>query len=393
MNMTTCIESYKEELVQWRREFHMYPEIGFQEVRTSARVIELLEEMDVEIIKHFSETAVIAVIKGALPGPVVGLRSDMDALAMPDSKDVPYKSKVDGVCHSCGHDAHTAIGLGIAKYFSTHKEVLKGTLKIIFQPAEEGPAPGGSKLIVESGKVDDIEKILCLHVHPDYPLGTLIFRRKEMLASHDDFEIVVTGSGGHGAYPHQATDSLRTAIEIYQVLQNFMNREVDPVKSALLSINYFSTGTSRAANVMQKDVVFGGTLRTFDNELRGFALKRLGDIVKHICEMNGCSYKLETSPVSVALINDDKLIDLCEQAGSEIVGKENIVFSEFPEMGADNFAYFGLKAKGAYFYMGSTNPKDLGKYTFHQQNFDLDEDALCLGTKILVNAIRKLAEE
>lgn len=392
MSLKDCITSYEKELITWRRDFHSHPETGFKEIRTSKKIIEILENFDVTIVKDFSNTAVIAIVKGNKPGPVVGLRADMDALPLTDAKDVEYKSKNEGVCHACGHDVHTTVGLGIVKYYSTHKDELCGTLKVIFQPAEEGPAPGGAKPIVESGKVDDLDYVVGLHTNPDHEVGKLILRRNEMLASADNFEIHITGTGGHGAYPHQTKDPLRTGIEVYNILQNVITREIEPVKPIALSICSFNGGTLEGTNVIPKSISMSGTVRTFDNEIRSYILNRIKEIVDSICKANGCTGEVKISTVSIALHNDNELIDLCEEIGKDMFGTEKVEYMQVPEMGYDDFAYFGLKARAVYLYYGTSNKNDLGKFTFHQPLFDVDEKCLCIGVELLVNVINKITK-
>lgn len=392
MSIKEYVKSHHEEMVAWRRDFHMHPELGFQEFRTSKKILEILQTMDIDkIIHNFCKTAIIAVIKGKRPGPVLGLRADIDALAMQDEKDVEYKSQNPGVCHACGHDVHTAIGLGIAKYYSSHKDELNGMIKIVFQPAEEGPAPGGAKLIVETGKLGRLDYMIGFHANPEHPVGTVWLRRNEMQASADNFDIVVNGVGGHGAYPHQTTDVMRTIIQIYETLQTMITREVDPVKAVLLSICYLNTGSNQGPNIIPHIANMGGTFRTFDNNLRDFMVKRINEIVDSICKLNGCTYKLNIVPGSIALSNDDKLVDIYEEVANEVLGAENVNYITVPEMGYDDFAYYKKVSKQiAYFYFGTTNERDLGKFTFHEPNFDVDEECLCVGTELLINIINKL---
>lgn len=387
LNETIC--SYHSELVKWRRYFHAHPETGFKEVETSKMIVKILKSYNVEIIDDFCKTAVIAIIKGKKPGPTIGLRADMDALPLTDTKNVEYRSQNPNACHACGHDVHVTIALGVIKYYSQNTDALNGTLKVVFQPAEEGPAPGGAKPIVDTKVVNDIDYMIGLHTNPDYKVGTLILRRNEMLASADNFEIHINGTGGHGAYPHQTKDPLRTGIEIYNALQNLLTREIDPVKPTVLSVCSFNGGTVKGTNVIPQSISMSGTLRSFDNDIRLYLLNRMQEVVDDICKLNSCKGKLDVATVSIALSNDNKLIDVFEKAGIELLGNENVKFMQLPEMGYDDFAYFGTITKAAYFYLGTTNEKDLGKFTFHQPTFDVDEKCLCIGVELLIDIINK----
>lgn len=390
MNRNEVIDAYREELVSWRRDFHMHPEVGFKEMWTSNRIVEILSHYDVEIIKNFCETAVIAVVRGEYSGPVMGIRADMDALAMQDLKTVEYCSQNPGVCHSCGHDAHITVALGVVKYYSSHKDELHGTLKVVFQPAEEGPAPGGAKKVIDTGIVDDIEFMVGIHTDSSYPLGSLILRRGEMLAGSNNFHIKIQGKGGHGAYPHQTKDPMAVAVEAYQAFQLLLTREIDPVKALLMSICYFQAGTPEAPNVIPDTISLGGTIRSFDDNVREYVLKRMQAILKSVCESHGCTYEMETIQGCVVLENDDELIDIFYEAGKEVFGEEHILFKKVPEMGYDDFAYYGKKTKAAYAYIGTTRQEKLSEYIpHHHPLFDLDEDCLCLGVKLLVETIDK----
>ncbi len=387
------IQSYHDELVSIRNDFHMHPELGFEEVRTSGRVMELLKEWGVEYITGFAKTAVIAVLHGTQPGPVIGVRADMDALPLQDTKTVPYHSQVSGVCHACGHDAHTTVGLGLAKYYSAHPEDLRGTLKIVFQPAEEGPSPGGGILVTESGMVDDIDIMLGIHTDPDYPIGKLVLCRGEMFASHDTINIEITGRGGHGAYPHLAHDPLNVAVQAYTAFQTIITKDVEPAQRALLNIVRMHCGQGNHSNVIEQSAVMGGSMRTFDKGVRQLIIDRMDCILKHLCEMNSCTYKLDVGPLGEPIINDSDVVDAMEKAGQRVVGEDMIYFMPRPELGTDDFSYYRRRVpKNAYFYLGSMPLADMGKFTFHESNYDVDPAFYCIGTELLVEMIDELSK-
>ncbi len=387
------IQSYHDELVSIRNDFHMHPELGFEEVRTSGRVMQLLKEWGVEYITGFAKTAVIAVLHGTQPGPVIGVRADMDALPLQDTKTVPYHSQVSGVCHACGHDAHTTVGLGLAKYYSAHPEDLRGTLKIVFQPAEEGPSPGGGILVTESGMVDDIDIMLGIHTDPDYPIGKLVLCRGEMFASHDTINIEITGRGGHGAYPHLAHDPLNVAVQAYTAFQTIITKDVEPAQRALLNIVRMHCGQGNHSNVIEQSAVMGGSMRTFDKGVRQLIIDRMDCILKHLCEMNSCTYKLDVGPLGEPIINDSDVVDAMEKAGQRVVGEDMIYFMPRPELGTDDFSYYRRRVpKNAYFYLGSMPLADMGKFTFHESNYDVDPAFYCIGTELLVEMIDELSK-
>ncbi len=387
------IQSYHDELVSIRNDFHMHPELGFEEVRTSGRVMELLKKWGVEYITGFAKTAVIAVLHGTQPGPVIGVRADMDALPLQDTKTAPYHSQVPGVCHACGHDAHTTVGFGLAKYYSAHPEDLRGTLKIVFQPAEEGPSPGGGILVTESGMVDDIDIMLGIHTDPDYPIGKLVLCRGEMFASHDTINIEITGRGGHGAYPHLAHDPLNVAVQAYTAFQTIITKDVEPAQRALLNIVRMHCGQGNHSNVIEQSAVMGGSMRTFDKGVRQLIIDRMDCILKHLCEMNSCTYKLDVGPLGEPIINDSDVVDAMEKAGQRVVGEDMIYFMPRPELGTDDFSYYRRRVpKNAYFYLGSMPLADMGKFTFHESNYDVDPAFYCIGTELLVEMIDELSK-
>lgn len=355
--------------------------------------MELLKEWGVEYITGFAKTAVIAVLHGTQPGPVIGVRADMDALPLQDTKTVPYHSQVSGVCHACGHDAHTTVGLGLAKYYSAHPEDLRGTLKIVFQPAEEGPSPGGGILVTESGMVDDIDIMLGIHTDPDYPIGKLVLCRGEMFASHDTINIEITGRGGHGAYPHLAHDPLNVAVQAYTAFQTIITKDVEPAQRALLNIVRMHCGQGNHSNVIEQSAVMGGSMRTFDKGVRQLIIDRMDCILKHLCEMNSCTYKLDVGPLGEPIINDSDVVDAMEKAGQRVVGEDMIYFMPRPELGTDDFSYYRRRVpKNAYFYLGSMPLADMGKFTFHESNYDVDPAFYCIGTELLVEMIDELSK-
>lgn len=389
-----AIQSYRDELIAFREDLHMHPELGFEEVRTSGKVIEALKSMGVEYIDNFAKTAVIAVLHGEKPGPVIGLRCDMDALPLQDTKTVAYHSQIPGVCHACGHDAHTTVGIAMAKYFSSHPEDLRGTLKIVFQPAEEGPSPGGGILVTESGKIDDVDIMLGIHTHPEYPMGTLILCHDEMLASHDTINIEIKGRGGHGAYPHLAHDPLNVAVQAYMAFNTIITKDVEPAQRALLNIVRMQCGHGTHSNVIEETAVMGGSMRTFSDSVRQLLIKRMDDILKHLCAMNECTYTLTVGPLGDPVVNDNGVVSAIEKASKHVPGITNVTYMERPEMGTDDFSYYSRRVpRNAYLYLGSIPPADMGKYTFHESNYDVSPDFYCTCAELLVETMDELTTE
>lgn len=380
-----------DKLIEWRRDFHMHPETGFKEFRTSAKIKEILDEYNIPYISDFFSTAVIAEIDSGKEGITVGVRCDIDALGLPDNKDVSYKSQNPNVCHACGHDGHTVFGLGTAIYLNEHKNSFTGKVKIVFQPAEEGPAPGGAKGVVESGKLDDVQKMIGIHCSPDFPVGSIAVRYGAMLASADNFSVKITGVGAHGAYPHQSIDPIATAMQIADGFKTMMTRELNPVKEAVLSICAFQAGNLEATNVIPSTAEFSGTMRTLDNNVRDYMIKRLKEIATGIAAVNHCECEFSAAFVTPALVNDPQLNDVFCESIKECCENGEVCLLNEPEMGYDDFARYGQICPAGYVYIGTQIP---GKHIiFHHPEWDINEDALSIGVALLTTAIERLSAD
>ncbi len=390
MNVKEKTLELYEDMVFWRRDFHAHPELGFQETRTSGKIVEALEKMEVEIVKDFFSTAVIAIIVGEKKGPIVGFRADIDALPLQDMKDVSYKSTNAGVCHACGHDSHTAIGLGLAKYLSENKESLKGTVKIVFQPAEEGPAPGGAKPIVETGIINDIEYMLGIHVNPEDTVGTIAVKEKVFQAGAYNIKLTIKGTGGHGGYPFQTIDPLATGVEIYNSLQHIITREVNGIKGVVLSICSFNAGVMAGTNVIPSEATMSGTIRFFDEEVGALVERRVREKTEKICQMNNCKFELEIVPMCIPVINDVGMVASAIKVSEGVYGSENIKYIEYPEAGYDDFAFYGKISRACMVSIGSSKLEDVGKAYLHQPYFDIDESFMPRCVEFLVKWIGSL---
>ncbi len=382
------LKQYEADMIAWRRDFHMHPEKGFEEIRTSRIVAELLESFGLEVVKDFCKTAVIGILDTKKPGKVVGIRADMDALGMQDLKDVSYKSQNDGVCHSCGHDGHTAILLGVAKYFSENREGLTGKIKFVFQPAEEGPPPGGAKLIMESGMVDDVDVMLGAHTHADYESGKIIVKYDELFASGDFFDVKITGKGGHGAYPHQCNDVINTAVLAISAFQNIISREIDAVKPAVLSVCNIHSGDAK--NVIPHTLSFAGTIRTLDEGVREHIISKMDKILQHVCEMNGCSYEFKDTFMFPILRNNNDIVKIFHDVAIDTVGAEDVEVLPNVDIGCEDFSYFSNKIPSCYFYFGVRNEEKNCTAAFHHPEFDMDESCMTVVQAVMINTTLKL---
>lgn len=384
------VEKYQEEVVSWRRDFHMHPEIGFQEFRTSEIVKKLLESFGLEVITGFAKTAVLGILHTGRKGNVVAVRADMDALNMQDEKECVYRSQTEGICHACGHDAHTANLLGVAKYVSEHREDFCGTIKFLFQPAEEGPAPGGAKTVLDSGVLDDVDYIFAAHNTPEIESGKLMVRYGFANAGADELYITLKGKGCHGARPNTGNDLIVIAGEIIAAFQGIVSRETDPFENLVISVCSIHAGRENATNVIPSELKMSGTIRTFDEKVREYTLQRIRKIVEKICELHGVIGEVHTVFNMPSLCNCKEVTDVVKEACIEVVGKENFVERAKPTMGAEDFAYYTKKIKACNFYFGSKNEKRNIVYRGHHPKFDIEEDCLKYSMAAFLTVIKKL---
>lgn len=362
MERAECIllnaKKYEEDIKNWRHIIHKYPEIGFDLPRTQKLVVDVLQELGYEVLTGFANSAVIGVLDTGKPGKTIAVRADMDALGMKEESGEEFASEIENACHACGHDAHTAILLGVAKYLSENKDSLSGgRIKLVFQPAEEGPAPGGAKIIMDSGVLDDVDVMIGAHSQPLYNAGQIGCKYGDAFASGDFFEVKLKGTSSHAASPHKGKDVITTAMEIINALQNIRSRELPPLKSAVLSVCSINAGRLSVKNVLPDECTFGGTFRAYDDDLRKYIAKRIGEIVESISSMNGVIAEYDNSFNFPYFKNDEDVIDIIYHSAQEILGCENVIKKEEPEMGSEDFAWYTKKIKAAFFFFGIKNEK------------------------------------
>jgi amidohydrolase len=381
------IRALQPQLVEWRRHLHQRPELGFQEQLTAEFIAQKLQEWGIEHQTGIAKTGIVATISGDRPGPVLALRADMDALPIQEANDVPYRSQHDGIMHACGHDGHTAIALGTAYYLANHRQDFAGTVKIIFQPAEEGP--GGAKPMIEEGvlKNPDVEAIIGLHLWNNLPIGTVGVRTGALMAAVECFRCTIFGKGGHGAMPHQTIDSIVVSAQIINALQTIVARNVDPIDSAVVTVGELHAGT--ANNVIADTARMRGTVRYFNPKLEGYFGKRIEQVISGICQSQGASYELDYSQLYPPLINDAKIAELVRSVASNVVETPAGVVPECQTMGGEDMAFFLQEVPGCYFFVGSANASRNLAYPHHHPRFDFDETALLMGAEIFVRCVEK----
>lgn len=386
-------KKYGEIIAEWRHDIHAHPEVGFHLPRTASKVENLLKEFGFEVKTGFAESAVLGTWNTGRPGRTIAVRADMDALGMQEQTDLPFRSQYDGKCHACGHDAHTSMLLGLAKFISEHPDEFHGTIKLIFQPAEEGPAPGGAKLVCDSGVLDGIDGIFGAHSQPLYKAGQVGCKYGNAFASGDFFEVKVTGPGCHAASPHRGKDVITTAMEMLQAIQLIRSRELPPLETAVISVCSINAGTLETKNVLPSEVTFGGTFRAYDDDVRAYIARRIGEVCDSIATLNGCKAEYHDSFNFPSFSNDEDIIDTIYHAAIEVLGEENTIKKPNPEMGSEDFAWYTKKYKGAFFFFGINNEEKGCTYSLHNPKFNIDEDTFGPTLAVYVNTLMKLLNQ
>ncbi len=382
------IRSLQPQLVDWRRRLHQKPELGFQEKLTADFVSQKLQEWGIEHQTGIAQTGIVATIRGNnSTQKVLAIRADMDALPIQELNEVPYCSQHDGVMHACGHDGHTAIALGTAYYLQQNRDTFGGTVKIIFQPAEEGP--GGAKPMIEAGvlKNPDVDAIIGLHLWNNLPLGTIGVRAGALMAAVELFRCTVFGKGGHGAMPHQTIDSIVVAAQIINALQTIVARNVNPIDSAVVTVGELHAGT--AENVIADTAWMRGTVRYFNPELKSLFHQRVEQIIAGICQSHGARYDLDYWSLYPPVINDGSIAELVRSVAQEVVETPVGVVPECQTMGGEDMSYFLQEVPGCYFFLGSANPEKGLAYPHHHPRFDFDETVLAMGVEMFVRCVEK----
>ncbi|MHA1977582.1 MAG: M20 metallopeptidase family protein [Candidatus Hodarchaeales archaeon] len=365
-------------IIATRRSIHQHPETAFEEVKTRDLVETELRLIGYDTIRT-AKTGVIGTLKGPKSGQTIALRADTDALNLTEENDVEYASRISGKMHACGHDAHTAMLLGAAKLIYKYREQLSGPIKLFFQPAEEGG--GGGKLICDEGHLDDVDKIFGIHVWQETETGLIGSRKGAMLASADEFSVIITGKGGHAAAPHQAVDPTAVLVDIYNALQKIVSREIDPFSDVIITTPVFQG--SEAFNVIPREAKLKGTFRTMDHEVREHILKRIPEIVQGYCEAWRCQGSVIFNEADMIpyppLINDDQTVD---EIVKILKDTELKYVPIHPSMGGEDFAFYLQKTKGAFLTLGIYNEEKGIISPHHHPKFDVDEAVLWKGTAL-----------
>lgn len=388
--LDTIVDGIEDWIIEQRRDIHKHPEPSRKEFRTSEKVVNILKEFGIEVKTGYYNTGVIGIIKGAHEGKTVGLRFDMDALEMEEMTDLPYKSVNPGLMHSCGHDGHTAMGLGVAKALMQMKDQIHGTIKLIFQPAEEdAPNGGGAQHMIADGALENpkVDCMVGMHIWPNLQLGQVGTKSGVLMAASDPFTIEITGKGVHASLPNMGIDPIVIGCQIVNNLQTIVSRNIDPFEPAVISIGVFQGGTRY--NVIPEKVKLEGTVRTFNDDVRNKAYQRLNTIVEDTARSLGGEAILDYRFTYPPLINNEKIASIAQKSIKEICGEENYVEIKRPAPGGEDFAYFAKEVPSVYMFLGYGEE---GKEIFppHNPHFNFNEKVLAIGTKVFIKTALNL---
>ena len=370
-------DDFAEKIVVLRREIHREPELGFHTEKTAEKVLAALDGLPLEIESGVAENGIVATLRGEGEGPTVALRADMDALPIGEETDLPFASETEGRMHACGHDGHTSMLVGAAHALAQDpvRGRLNGTVKFVFQPAEEGG--GGGRVMVEEGVAEGIDSIFALHLWPGLPFGTVATKGGPIMAAADGFEMEIKGSGGHGAMPHLSADAIVIAAQVVTALQTIVSREVDPVEPAVLTVGQIGAGT--AFNIIPERARIGGTVRTLNDDLRKRMPERIEELARGVARGMRGDAELDYNFSYPVTLNDAGAADSVLRVAGDLFGEDSVLELTNPSMGGEDFAFFLQKVPGAFVWLGVGEDAP----GLHTPRFAFGEEILPRGAALL----------
>ncbi|CAI2003374.1 N-acyl-L-amino acid amidohydrolase [Serratia fonticola] len=387
MNIEQLIAGVEQQVLQWRRHLHANPELSFQEAQTADYIAGQLASLGPLKISRPTPNSVVAELQGTAPGPCYALRADIDALPIQEESDEPFCSTRPGVMHACGHDAHSAMLLGAASVLCQLQAQLQGSVRFIFQHAEEVP-PGGAQQLVDLGVLDGVKMIFGLHVMPNFPTGEVGMKQGVFSGSSDNFDIVLQGKGGHGSMPHLCIDPVPIGAEIVSALQQIVARKLDPLNAPVLTVATFQAGDSY--NVIPDSARLAGTLRTHNQEVRERVPLLVEQTVAGISQAHGASYKVDWTRGYTIGNNHPDACAIAREVVAEAVGPQALRELTSAMFGSEDFSSYQEKVPGCFLFIGSGNETIGATYGVHNPRFKLDEAAMQIGVKLHVGFIRHL---
>ena len=383
-------EALRPQLVEWRRDFHMHPELSNREERTARVIAERLRGMGFDEVRTgIARHGIVALLKGAKPGPVVAMRADLDALPVAETLDVPYRSQNPGVKHACGHDVHMAVALGVAQILSSRRDLIHGTVKFIFQPAEEG-APegeeGGADVMVREGALENPRPlaIFGLHTNPKLETGQIGYHTGPAMASSDRFNITIRGKRAHGAQPHLGVDPVVVAAEAVTALQTIRSRRIDPIEPLVISVGIIQGGNR--FNIIADEVKLSGTVRTHSPEVRRRVPELMREILAGVTAAHGATFSFDWDGRAAVVYNDPALVNETLPTMKQILGETNVNPLP-PFMVSEDFSAYQQVVPGFFYFLGVGNKSKGITAGWHTPEFDVDEESLVVGTKVMTNVL------
>jgi len=373
------VKAFEPRIIELRRTIHRHPELAYHEVGTAKLVARELRSLGIEVRTRVGGTGVLGVLKSGRPGRVVGLRADMDALPVQEMADVPYKSRTNGVMHACGHDAHVAMLLGAAMLLVKNRRNLRGTVKFLFQPAEEHGGRGGAKPMIEDGVMEKpkVDYVFGLHISNRVQSGAFGIRGGAAMAAPDAFKITVIGKGGHGSSPHETIDPIFVSAQLILALQGISSRMIDPVKPFVISVCSIHAGTK--SNIIPDEAVLEGTIRSFDDMTRRKAVATVGEVTRKVCEAFGARSRVQFIEDPYPITFND--LRVTKEVAEVLRRIERMKLVEMePILGGEDFSRFLQKAPGTFYYLGTLNRPRGCVYPNHSSKFKVDEDVLKFGS-------------
>tara|TARA_R110002126_G_scaffold130272_3_gene273526 strand:- start:9515 stop:10705 length:1191 start_codon:yes stop_codon:yes gene_type:complete len=388
-NIDGIIDGVADQVVAWRRHMHANPELSFEEYETSKFITSILEGLDGIEVSHPSGTSVVGRLRGKRPGPVIAIRADFDALPISEDTGLPFASKNEGVMHACGHDGHTSILLGAAQVLSGMRDDLQGEIRFLFQHGEETP-PGGARGMIEGGAMDGVDRVIGLHLWSPIEIGTVMVNPTRVMAACDIFRIEVKGKGGHIGVPHEAVDPIAIGGQILGNLQHLVAREIDPVESAVVGVTGFNSGIS--VGVIPPTAVLTGGTNSFSPQVRDLIERRIGEIAAGVCAAHGATCDYEYTRIYDTVLNDPETAGVVDEVAARLFGRDAV--RELPPiMPGEDFSFFGQQAPSCFVLLGAGNTAKGITAPHHDAKFDVDEDALAMGTRLFVHTALELLEQ
>lgn len=397
-DLSTEFKDIEKKVIELRRHFHQNPELSNREFKTSDKIAEVLTDLGIEFTRNVAKTGIVGIIRGDKPGKVVALRADIDALPVIERNNLPFKStkkttflgKNVGVMHACGHDTHIAILLGVAEILSKHKDKIKGTVKLIFQPAEEG-APkgeeGGAELMVKEGvlKNPDVDAIFGLHINSGTPVGRINYRKGGIMAASQSFKIDIKGKQSHGSRPWTGIDPIMISSKIIDGLQTIVSREAELTKeAAVITVGKIDAGVR--SNIIPESASMIGTIRTLDYDMQTYINKRMKEMVPAIAKAYKAEATIEIEKGYPITFNNHKLVDQMLPTLQRVAGKDNVK-NVNAVTGAEDFSFFAKEIPGFYFFLGGMTPGNKNPFPHHTPDFQIDESGMLLGVKVMTNIV------